>query len=139
MKLFAIITAGLMSAAGGVYFFSTSYSNCSKSACSAPVAKTGGCCALETATHDCCATQEECCLIPEACCAVVSQVSTKVSTKSACCAAQDECCIVLAACCAAEKVSAVAKPIEIKGCCEEACVKPAQTVSAAAASIATVK
>lgn len=165
MKLFAIITAGLMAAGGGAYLYSTS--TCSKSACSAPVAKTGGCCAKETVAESeccekqeaccekveaccadatakktkakaCCAAQEECCVTVEACCAVATGVTAQVKA-DACCATKEACCLVQAACCTAESVRAVAKPREIKGCCDEACSTTVQTVISAASSIVNVK
>lgn len=134
MKLFAIITAGLMAAGGGVYFYSAS--TCSKSGCTgAPVAKSGGCCAEKL---ECCATHEECCPITEAAGAVATNLTAAVSAKASCCAVKDECCLVLAACCTAEQVNAAAKPIEIAGCCE-ACASPVRTVTSAAKSIASLK
>ncbi len=135
MKLFAIITAGLMAAGGGIYFYSTS--TCSKSGCntSAPVAKTGGCC-LTGDKPDCCATQDACCVLQEACCSSATSVSAKTPT---CCAAKEECCIINAACCTATKASAVAKPVEIEGCCAACAVTPTSAVAGAAKSIATAK
>lgn len=159
MKLFAIITAGLMAAGAGVYFYST-YSPCSKGGCPAPVAKTGGCCdgtePVKAATSCCPNPCDECvakgctgCDLCATCCGSAKTAAKpagaccateKVAAKpDACCAAKDECCLVQAACCAAEKVAAKAKPREIVGCCDEGCASPARAVTDAAKSIAGAK
>ncbi len=140
MKLFAIVTAGLMAVAGSSYYFFGTSSHCSKGTCGlapAPVATSGGCCSTgDVATHDCCALQEECCALQEACCTVATSVAAK---KSDCCAAKEDCCLVSAACCTAVSVKAAAKPIEIESCCGACVVTPTRTVSDAAKSIASVK
>ncbi|MBP3955520.1 hypothetical protein J8F10_09530 [Gemmata sp. G18] len=134
MKLFAILTAGLMTVGGG-YYFSQSGSNCSRSGCGMPLpTATSGCCSGEPA--DCCATQDECCALQAASSAVATHVVASVETK--CCAKTDKDRLVTAACCTVEKVIAVAKPIQIESCCE-ACVSPASAVTSAAKSIASVK
>ncbi|VTR95279.1 unnamed protein product [Gemmata massiliana] len=134
MKVFAILTASLMTIGGGYYFFQAE-SGCSGSRCGMPLPATSGCC---SETSNCCATQEECCPLQEASSSVATSLVASVSTKSSCCAKTDECCIVTAACCTVEKVNAVAKPIQIEGCCE-ACVSPASSITSAAKSIASVK
>ena len=136
MKLFAILTAGLMTVGGG-YYFSQSGSNCSRSGCGMPLpTATSGCCSGEPA--DCCATQDECCALQAASSAVATHVVASAKTKSSCCAVKEECCLVTVACCTAEKVIAAAKPIQIESCCE-ACVSPASAVTSAAKSIASAK
>lgn len=94
MKVFAILTAALMTAGGAAYYFSASDSSapCCKLK-SAPVAKTGGCCTDEptcglcptsTAKTDCCAIGAECCVAGAACC--LSPVAAKVEAEEECCA-----------------------------------------------------
>ena len=99
MKLFAIITAGLMAVGGGFYYYTAS-SHCSTGKCdlaSAPVAKSGGCCAGGELPA-CCHTQDECCELQDACCAVAVGVA-KAPKPAAYCAAKEECCVVGALCC----------------------------------------
>ena len=121
MKLFAIITAGLMAAGTGAYFLHSG-SDC-------PLAKSGGCCqATATATPDCCATAcpacatdcLTCCDLCESCCTVavqapVSEVKAEccaagasklgagaakvAAVKTDCCAASAEFCEPVSACC----------------------------------------
>ena len=104
MKLFAITTACLMAVGGGFYYYSNT--NCSKSSCGlAPVAKTGGCCALRDTSA--CSTQGESCAIREASGMIAASVG--------------------------------GQPVEIAGCCDEACATPTFAVAAAATSIAAAK
>ena len=114
MKLFAIITAGLMATGGAVYFYSTS--PCSKSGgcplssmSTAPVAKTGGCCSHNE--PECCTPHDESSLMQEASLAVATNVNASTGTK----------------------------PVETGGCCESCAVTPTFTIISAAKSVITAK
>lgn len=113
MKLFAIITAGLMATGGAVYFYSTSL--CSQSGgcplssmSTAPVAKTGGCCSHSELTK--CVTHDESSFVQEASLAVATNVNASAGTKT----------------------------VET-GCCEACAVTPTFTIISAAKSVITAK
>ena len=114
MKLFAIITAGLMATGGAVYFYSTS--PCSKSGgcplssmSTAPVAKTGGCCSHSELT-ECGTPHDDSSLMQEASLAVATNVNASAGTKT----------------------------VET-GCCEACAVTPTFTIISAAKSVITAK
>jgi hypothetical protein len=114
MKVFAILTACAMAAAGatyGIYSYTSCDSHCGTSDC--PVATTGGCCAHHG--------------------------EPSASPEPGCCAKNDPCCLVGEVCCfGAEKFSAAVKPVEVEGCCE-VCASPTRTVTSAAKAVADVK
>lgn len=143
MKLFAIVTAGLMAAGGGSYYlFGTSTCSGNKCGMRAPVATSGGCCSTAADVPSCCAAKEECCELQQACCAVATGASAKKADccypEAPCCVAQAECCLA-GVCCATASAKAVKKPIEIESCCEAPAPTAARVVSGAAKSIAGAK
>ncbi|MBY0460543.1 MAG: hypothetical protein K2V38_24775 [Gemmataceae bacterium] len=139
MKLFAIITAGLMTVGAGVYF-ATECGTCSNRGCNLPVATSGGCCAAKSecstsadsgcgSCADCATACGACCAVCDLCCATTT---AKVS-KSDCCATKEVCCVIGAACC--ESAVAAAKPREIGACCESAPSRTTRTVTAVGTSV----
>lgn len=101
MKLFAIITAGVLAAAGGVYYFASE--GCpfgGKTGCSAPMpsaeVSASDCCAVKAETSDCCAKVEACCEAVAPCC---SEAKVAKAVKADCCAVGADCCAIGAACC----------------------------------------
>jgi hypothetical protein len=102
MKVFAILTACLMTAAGTTYYLTSSDSGCPFGGC--PVASSGGCCATDTtaAKPDCCVTPcpacaidcRECCAVCEQCCAAGAQVTAPAPAVSlaANVGEEEECC-----------------------------------------------
>ena len=101
MKVFAILTACLMTAAGTTYYLSSSDSGCPFGGC--PVAQSGGCCATDTAAKpDCCVTPcpacaidcQACCAVCEECCAAGAQVAAPAPAvaTAATVGDEDECC-----------------------------------------------
>ena len=121
MKVFAILTASLMSAGGAAYCFQDSCSTCSHAE-NCPVATAEGCCSTDTEQPSCCevpcpacATDcSDCCAVCELCCAAGAQalVSAKVATSANCCAAGDVCCLAGAACCNGGTRWSPSRPLE---------------------------
>jgi hypothetical protein len=118
MKLFAIITAGVLAAAGGAYYMHSEgcpFSGGCKTSCSAPapaeVASVSDCCAVKSPCcapqtevccqpdASCCGPTAECCALGLACCLEAKAVATAQVTKPDCCAIGADCCAVGAACC----------------------------------------
>jgi len=133
MKLFAIITAGLMTAGTGAYFLHQGECPLSKSC---PVAKSGGCCestpsCCEVPCASCATSCSDCCVVCEECCS--AGVLTSVSAKADCCSTGDVCCVAGAACC----LGATSAKAEEEDC--PFCVSPTNVVTKAAVAGASRK
>lgn len=154
MKLFALITASLMMAAGGAYYLSSGSTSCSKrcGAGAPAVAEVGGCCDPSHADKPVCCLNPcpacsadclTCCDTCETCCSAGLQaaVSAKPAAaafsccgaskatavaKADCCAPGADCCI--AACCFGAE-QAVAKTAD-EECCA-ICTSPARVATTA--------
>jgi hypothetical protein len=115
MKVFALLTAGLMTAGGVAYFAqdsatTTCQRNCSRGAVSAESnADSAPCCSGDLSALSCCSTPcsdcatdcSACCTLCELCCSsgAAAPVTASVQAVSDCCAAADLCCTSGAACC----------------------------------------
>jgi hypothetical protein len=128
MKVFAIITAGLMAAGAGAYYLHSDSAGC-------PLAKSGGCCVTspqdkpgccETACPACTTDCTECCDVCELCCTAGVQASVA--------AAKADCCVPGADCCFGAG-TAVAKPAATEDCCS---VRTSPTSVATAAAVAGI-
>ena len=100
MKVFAILTAALMTAGGATYYISSE--GCPFSGC--PTAKSGGCCVTDKVS-DCAAACSlcsdeclDCCTVCEECCVAGASIAT--ASKTDCCAVAAACCDKASACCA---------------------------------------
>ncbi len=121
MKVFAILTASLMTAGGAAYLIQDSSSICQHS-CSYRAAKTDGGCSGNAEKPSCCSLPcpecatdcSDCCAVCEQCCAAGAQtaVSTKSALGASCCAAGDACCLAGAACCTVAEVPASENPAQ---------------------------
>lgn len=161
MKVFAILTACLMSAGGATYYFASSGDGgCPFSRC--PVAKTGGCCGgteeASAGKPECCHVPcpacstdcGECCAVCEDCCVAgagsVKSLPTAAKAKSDCCFPGADCCelaldcCLAGACCDAPKASVTkfkdaAKYVETKP--TSGCLNCCLEATASPAAIAT--
>lgn len=112
MKLFAIVTAGLLAAAGSAYFALSDGCPFASSGC-----KTG--CPLPAAALDTNSGDSDACSAAEPSCCAMSKV---VATKAAgCCAATEECCIAGLPCCAAASAAVNATVTAAKAARAECC------------------
>jgi hypothetical protein len=95
MKVFAIVTACVLAAGGGAYYFH-SCDTCPLTGY--PVAKTGGCCSTDNGQPSCCTLPcpacsddcLECCATCEQCCEAGAAVPT--AALSANVTAEEDCC-----------------------------------------------
>ncbi len=151
MKLFAIITAGLMAAGSGAYYLHSNSPCHSNADC--PVAQAGGCCTPGQSDKPICCTIPcpacsidclACCDACEVCCTagVQAPVSAKVADKPSCCAGASKvtatkanCCVPGADCCisacCSDVENAVAKPVANEERCS-VCASPAHVATTAA-------